>query len=172
MSEPGPEGRVGRRRFLGAIPLVAVAAALAAQAFAALRALVPNVLYEKPRRAKLGPPEAFADGTTYLEEQNVFLVKEGSTFQAISAVCTHLGCTVKLARLKAPKTVVREGKTVEERQEFHCPCHGSLYHGDGVNYAGPAPRPLDRFEVSRAPEDGQVIVDLGKKAGLEDRFTI
>jgi len=172
MSEPGPDGELGRRRFLGKIPLVALAAALAAQAAAALRALVPNVLYEKPRRAKLGQPEMFADGTTYLEEQNVFLLKEGNTFQAISAVCTHLGCTVKLVRLNPAQPIERGGKTLEERQEFHCPCHGSRYRGDGVNYEGPAPRPLERFEVSRAPEDGQVVVDLGKVVGLEDRFTV
>ena len=176
MSEPAKGGPVERRRFLGVFTALAgvglAALALGAQALAALRALVPNVLYEKPRRAKLGAPEAFADGITYLEDQNIFLVKEGSTFQAMSAVCTHLGCTVKLARFNPPRTVQRDGKTVEERQEFHCPCHGSRYHGDGVNYAGPAPRPLDRFQVSRAPEDGQLVVDLGRKAGLEDRFTV
>ncbi len=172
MIASGNHAKVGRRDLLGIAALTAAIAGLAAQAAAALRALIPNVLYEPARRAKLGPPEGFADGTTYLEEQNIFLIKEGSTFQAVSGVCTHLGCTVKLVRLNEPKTIEHDGKRIEERQEFHCPCHGSRYYGDGFNYAGPAPRPLDRFHVSRAPEDGQLVVDLGRKAGPEDRFTV
>ncbi len=168
----GMDRRIGRRSFLGTASTAALCAGIAVEAGACLRALVPNVLYEKPRRAKVGAPESFADGTTYLEDQNVFLLKEGMTFQAISAVCTHLGCTVKLVRLAEPKTVEAGGKKLEERQEFHCPCHGSRYRGNGVNYEGPAPRPLDRFRVSRAPDDGQLVIDLGTKAGVEDRFTV
>jgi menaquinol-cytochrome c reductase iron-sulfur subunit len=51
---------------------------------------------------------------------------------------------------------------MQEVREFHCPCHGSKYYGDGTNYAGPAPRPLPRYRLEVAPEDGQLIVDASQ----------
>ena len=51
------------------------------------------------------------------------------------AVCTHLGCTPNW---------------LEAEQKFKCPCHGSGFYKDGINFEGPAPaaagalRDLDR----------------------------
>jgi cytochrome b6-f complex iron-sulfur subunit len=161
-----------RRGFLGKASFLTVVGAFLAQSFSYVRALVPNLLYERPQRAKIGAPDAFADGTTYLEEQNLFIVKEGSSFYAMSATCTHLGCTVKPVRLNEPKVIEEDGKRVTIRQEFHCPCHGSRFYGDGRNYAGPAPRPLDRYKLTRAPEDGRLVVDLGARVDQEYRLTV
>lgn len=166
------EETVSRRSFLGKASAITVVGAFFAQGFYYLRALVPNVLYEKPQRAKVGTPAAFAEGYTYLEDQNLFLVKEGNSYFAMSAACTHLGCTVKAVTLAQPKVVEDAGKKVEVRSEFHCPCHGSKFFGDGKNYAGPAPRPLDRFKITRAPEDGQLVVDMGSKVDSEYRLTV
>ena len=41
---------------------------------------------------------------------------------------------------------------------FKCPCHGSRYFRDAVNFFGPAPRPMDRIHVEVAP-DGKLFVD-------------
>jgi len=56
----------------------------------------------------------------------------GGVVEALSARCTHLGCTVHWA-------------PAENR--FKCPCHGSQFGADGSVLHGPAERPLDRLPV-------------------------
>ncbi|MGA8114493.1 MAG: Rieske (2Fe-2S) protein [Actinocatenispora sp.] len=64
---------------------------------------------------------------------------DDKTAVAFSAICTHMGCTVKPA-----------GK------ELHCPCHGSVYEAaTGKNIGGPAPKPLAKVPVHVA--DGHVV---------------
>src|SRR5205807_2438974 len=46
--------------------------------------------------------------------------------------------------------------------KFKCPCHGSGFYKTGVNFEGPAPRPLERLRITRA-EDGQLLIDKGVK---------
>ena len=67
-------------------------------------------------------------------------------------MCTHLGCT--------PRWLVAENK-------FKCPCHGSGFHKNGINFEGPAPRPLERFKITLA-EDGQLVVDKSVKLPLRE----
>lgn len=133
----------------------ALLASVTGTLFAFVRSLAPNVLYEQPQRFKAGDPREFADGATFLEDQRVFIFREGKSFHAISAVCAHLGCTVKMVS-----------------SEFHCPCHGSKYRSNGVNYAGPAPRPLAFYHLEVSPEDGQLVVDLGQEVDRSFRMNI
>jgi cytochrome b6-f complex iron-sulfur subunit len=65
---------------------------------------------------------------------------------AISTICTHLGCI--------PNWLSGD-------QKFKCPCHGSGYYKDGVNFEGPTPRPLERFAITK-DADGFVVVDQTK----------
>jgi cytochrome b6-f complex iron-sulfur subunit len=65
---------------------------------------------------------------------------------ALNTVCTHLGCI--------PNWLAGDLK-------FKCPCHGSGYYVNGVNFEGPTPRPLERFAVSR-DADGYVWVDKSR----------
>jgi cytochrome b6-f complex iron-sulfur subunit len=44
-------------------------------------------------------------------------------------------------------------------EQFKCPCHGAGYYISGINFEGPAPRPLERAEIEVSGEDGQIIVD-------------
>ncbi|SVA74020.1 uncharacterized protein METZ01_LOCUS126874, partial [marine metagenome] len=46
-------------------------------------------------------------------------------------------------------------------QKYKCPCHGSGFRKSGINFEGPAPRPLERFAISLAP-DGKILVDKTK----------
>jgi cytochrome b6-f complex iron-sulfur subunit len=71
-------------------------------------------------------------------------VRVSDGFVALYAKCTHLGCT--------PRWLEAENK-------FKCPCHGSGYYVSGINFEGPAPRPLERAEIGISAEDGQIIVD-------------
>lgn len=153
-----------RRGFMNKVGMVAVGATMGLPIAMSLRSLVPNMLYERPLRAKLGTPEQYTDGGTFLAQERIFIVRDGKTFHCISARCTHLGCTVQLAKL--------EGKPKGQDFEFRCPCHGSMYHADGVNYAGPAPKPLDYFKLELAADDGQLIVDMGQKVDRGWRFTV
>ncbi len=161
-----------RRGFLKYLGVGAVLAALGGQLYAMLRSLLPNVLYEPPQKFKVGTIDKFTDGGTFLEEKRLFIFRRQNTFHAVSASCTHLGCTVKMVKLNQPKKVTARGREIEEQNEFHCPCHGSKYYGDGTNYAGPAPRPLDYFKLEVSPDDGQLIVDMADKVGQDFRLTV
>ena len=74
-----------------------------------------------------------------------------SGFYALITICTHLGCT--------PNYLSAENK-------FKCPCHGSGFRPTGVNFEGPAPRPLERARVVLA-DDGQILVDKSRKFQYE-----
>ena len=167
-----PSGKSSRRSFLSKLGIGATLVAIAGQTFAFLRSLKPNVLYEEARRFKVGAPEQFGEGGKFLEDKRLFVFRQGKTFYAISASCTHLGCTVKMQKLNQSKKVKVRGREFEEQHEFHCPCHGSKYYGDGTNYAGPAPRPLDYFKLEVSPDDGQLIVDMSQRVGQDFRLTV
>jgi len=65
-----------------------------------------------------------------------------NTWTALTAVCTHLGCTVGYE---------------PSRQVIFCPCHGGTYNATtGANISGPPPKPLTEFKV--ATTNGQIVV--------------
>lgn len=161
-----------RREFFIKLGVGAGAAALVAQAGASLRSLVPNVSYDAPTTVKLGLPNEFPDGMKFLPDERLFVFREGNTFHAISAVCTHLGCTVRAEALPRPETINVEGLKLRATHKFLCPCHGSRYSGDGGNISGPAPKPLSWFHLSIAPDDGTLVVDLAQTVGRDFRLTI
>lgn len=161
-----------RREFLKRLGIGAGLAAVAGQAAASLRSLVPNVSYDAPTTVKLGPPAEFPDGMKFLPEQRLFVFRDKNTFHAISAVCTHLGCTVRAEALSRVETRRVGGAEFKLTHRFLCPCHGSRYEGDGTNVAGPAPRPLAWYELSVAADDGQLVVDLAKPVEHSFRLTV
>jgi cytochrome b6-f complex iron-sulfur subunit len=161
-----------RRDFLLKLGTGAGCAALAAQAGASLRSLVPNVSYDAPTTVKLGQPGDFPDGLKFLPDERLFVFREGNTFHAISAVCTHLGCTVRAEALAMPVSRTVEGAPLRMTHRFLCPCHGSAYSGDGGNVSGPAPKPLTWYHLSLAPDDGQLVVDLAREVGRDFRLTL
>jgi cytochrome b6-f complex iron-sulfur subunit len=161
-----------RRDFLLKLGTGAGVCALTAQAAASLRSLVPNVSYDAPTTVKLGPPSDFPDGLKFLPDERLLIFREGNTFHAISAVCTHLGCTVRAEALSNPQTLDTGGMPMRVTHRFLCPCHGSQYTGDGTNVAGPAPKPLAWFRLSVAGDDGQLVVDLADEVGHDFRLTV
>lgn len=156
-----PEG-ITRGAFLGQLTIGALALAGITPLAMSLRSVVPNVLYEPPKRVKVGPLERFTDGATFLPKQRVFVFRDKMTLYSISARCTHLGCTVQLAKMP----------NAEGGFEFHCPCHGSKFRADGNNFAGPAPGPLTYYKLAVAEDDNQLIVDMGDKADKGWRLTV
>jgi len=96
----------------------------------------------------------------------------GKRFKVMSAVCTHLGCTVRVeASLRADPS---DPDTRRATQVFQlaCPCHGSRYREDGSNISGPAPRPLPAYRLTLAPDDGQLVVDLDDEIAPDVELTV
>lgn len=121
---------------------------------ATLRFFFPNVLFEPPETFAAGLPGEYPLGEVngrWKKKYNVWLVHTDEGLYALSSVCTHLGCSVNW---------------LEEEGKFKCPCHGSGYYKDGVNFEGPAPRPLERFRIVMG-DDGRIIVDKSKKFLME-----
>jgi len=152
-TEPKPaSAAVDRRGFLSwlALAWVAFSAAMTAGLTAMARYLFPNVLFEPPSSFKAGAPDEYAVGTVderWKERFGVWIVRNEEGLFALSTTCTHLGCT--------PNWLSAEEK-------FKCPCHGSGFYKTGMNFEGPAPRPLERYRIVRA-DDGQVLVDKSRK---------
>ncbi len=122
------------------------------------RFMFPNVLTEPPTKFKVGFPDSYAPGQVeakYKAQFGVWVVRfeyEGeSQIYALKSVCTHLGCTPNW---------------LEGEQKFKCPCHGSGFYKDGINFEGPAPRPLERYAI-RLSDDGQLEVDKSTKFNEE-----
>lgn len=161
-----------RRDFLLKLGTGAGICAITVQAGASLRSLVPNVSYDAPTTVKLGPPAEFPEGLKFMPDERVLIFRERNTFHAISAVCTHLGCTVRAEPLPNPETVQSEGADLRITHRFLCPCHGSQYRGDGTNVAGPAPKPLAWYRLSVAPDDGQLVIDLADEVDRDFRLTL
>lgn len=137
-------GGLKRRDFLNEIAAGALGISGLGGAVVTLNYISPNVLFEPPARFRIGPPDDFpTNSVTFLREQQVFVVRTGDGFFAVSAVCTHLGC-------------ITEWKPDDDMIE--CPCHGSKYTRDGTKVAGPAPRSLPHFNIQLG-SDGQLVVD-------------
>jgi menaquinol-cytochrome c reductase iron-sulfur subunit len=168
----GKKDPTDRRDFLVKLGTGAGVVALATQGAASLRALVPNVSYDAPTTVKVGPPSDYPDGLKFLADERLFVFREGNTFHAVSAVCTHLGCTVRAEALSRPQTKTVGGQPLRMTHRFSCPCHGSKYEGDGINVAGPAPKPLAWFRLSLSPDDGQLVVDLADQVDRDFRLTV
>lgn len=172
MSETKQPRNTHRRDFLLRLGAGAGFVAITAQAGASLRSLVPNVTYDAPTTVKVGPPEEFPDGLKFLPDERLFVFRHGKTFHAISAVCTHLGCTVRAEALSRPAETAVDGQALRLTHRFMCPCHGSRYEGDGTNVSGPAPTPLAWYRLSISPDDGQLVVDLADEVDRGFRLTL
>ncbi len=172
MSDTTDPKQTDRRNFLLKLGTGAGIVAITAQTGASLRSLVPNITYDAPTTVKVGLPEEFPDGLKFLPDERVFVFRTGKTFHAISAVCTHLGCTVRAEALSRPEQTTVEGQPLRVTHRFSCPCHGSRYGGDGSNISGPAPTPLAWYRLSLASDDGQLVVDLADEVDHAFRLTL
>ena len=148
-----------RRAWMG-LAWGAFTAASAAALAATGRFMFPNVLNEPPQQFKAGFPTEYGPGVDerWKEKFGVWIVRtpddvvaRSSGFYALLVTCTHLGCT--------PNYLSAEAK-------FKCPCHGSGFRTTGINFEGPAPRPLERARIVLA-DDGQLLVDKARKFQFE-----
>jgi cytochrome b6-f complex iron-sulfur subunit len=153
--KPSPKAAAGKK---GELPLPAkqrrrfiwtsIGAFLAVGFLGFLRFFFPRTLFEPTTVFDIGYPSDFALGVDERFKQlaRIWVVREADRIFIIFARCTHLGCT--------PDWKPSENK-------FKCPCHGSGYTPEGINFEGPAPRPMDRAHVELDAQ-GQMIVDTSK----------
>jgi menaquinol-cytochrome c reductase iron-sulfur subunit len=139
----------GRRRFLAGLgvaagSLVAIAAGLPVIGYI----LEPAFRRMRRQWVPVGPVDRFTVGDTVLVslenpsatpsagvtgKTGAWVRRVGdANFTAFVLNCSHLGCPVSWEA--SPRL-------------FICPCHGSVYYADGTVAAGPARRPLERFQV-------------------------
>ena len=148
--------QINRKSFLSwlSIGWLAFAAATGGFFTAMIRFLFPNVLFEPPQSFKIGFPNDFEVGKvdlSFKKSHSVWIVRDEEKIIALSTVCTHLGCTLNW---------------LETDKKFKCLCHGSGFRASGVNFEGPAPRPLERYRIVLA-NDGQMLVDKTKNFKYE-----
>ena len=151
--------RLNRREFLNKAITVAgwgvICTSLGAGLYQGMRFLYPSVVFHPPSKYIIGQLNDFITdkrpdqyGVIFVDSRfkknhRFFVIREKGRVFALFARCTHLGCTVNW---------------FEDLNIFKCPCHGSEFHSNGVEFAGPAPRPLDRHHITLDSE-GNVIVD-------------
>jgi cytochrome b6-f complex iron-sulfur subunit len=88
--------------------------------------------------------QATQDEPILNQQGRFFLIHGPGAIAAAYVKCTHLGCTVPYTK---------------SENQFHCPCHGSLYDKNtALVIGGPAPRGLDLFNVSETAT-GSLVVD-------------
>lgn len=139
-----PGGEINRRDFLNEITLGALGVAGVGSVVVTYQYFSPNVLFEPSTTFRAGNPDLYpVHSVTFLQDQQVYIVRMPEGFYAVSAVCTHLGCVTQWK---------------PDAEMIACPCHGSKFKSDGTKLEGPAPRPLPHFSITLT-EDGELLVD-------------
>jgi len=125
-----------------------VVAFLGAWFIAFFRFFLPRSLFEPSSVFRIGYAADYGLGvdTKWQQQYRIWVDRTPDRLFIIYARCTHLGCT--------PDWKPSENK-------FKCPCHGSGYDTEGINFEGPAPRPMDRAHVELDPT-GQIVVDVSR----------
>ncbi|MGD9854080.1 MAG: Rieske 2Fe-2S domain-containing protein [Planctomycetaceae bacterium] len=129
---------------------VAMGAIAAVWGLATARFMMPNMIVEPPTKFKIGPASDYPPGSVsnkWKAARGIWVVNTDqydgrNLIYALASVCTHLGCTPNW---------------LDGEQKFKCPCHGSGFYITGINFEGPAPRPLERVGL-RMSEDGTLEV--------------
>ena len=143
-STPDPPVNKMRRRIVWA----SIAGFLTTCFLMFVRFFLPRSITEPSSTFKIGFPGDYALGvdTKWQQQYRIWVDKTSDRLFVVYARCTHLGCT--------PDWRASENK-------FKCPCHGSGYDSEAINFEGPAPRPMDRAEV-RLDAEGQIVVNTAK----------
>lgn len=156
-------GILSRRKLFSVLGFGSLFLALGGIVNGLLAFIFPRLNLEPSSKVAIGRPQDFQVGEMKLiDSAQVFVFFEpfedagGNQqvgMQAVSSICTHLGCSYKPFR---PENPADFGCPVYA----HCPCHGSVFCRDGKNVGGPAPRPLPFYRMELSP-DGRILVDKG-----------
>lgn len=144
--------KITRRRFLSRAALGCAIGAGGLALAGVIREIIPP-LTRTNKKFTIGNLYDYPVNTfTLLPKHKVFILRDHEGVRAMSAVCTHLGCTLKRAE-----------------DGFLCPCHGSKFDQKGKVLSGPAPSSLAFFRVDSAP-GGQLRVNMDQHVSYEEKF--
>ena len=149
-----------RRDFLRSGWKLAGAMLIGAGAYTGYEALRPLASGAGGAKITVGQISSFGtDTSTYVPAGRMYVVNANNYLFALSQKCPHLGCHVPFCASSG---------------RFECPCHGSIYDLAGEYIAGPAPRGMDRYDVTL--EGQNVVVDTsvlksGPARGLKNFLT-
>ena len=148
-SEGAKPGGVSRKRFIDWLLGTSVGGFLAAVAYPVARYIIPPELPESTVNSvtlAFSPDELASNSGRIFKFGNrpgIVVKTQSGELRAYSAICTHLDCTVQYR---------------EDVNHIWCACHNGHYDLNGVNIAGPPPRPLDRFDVNVRGD--QIVVSV------------
>lgn len=141
---------IHRRDFFSylAVGWIAFGAAIGGLLTLVFRFTYPNVSFDPPTDFVAGKPDEYEEGVDerWKNQFGVWIIKEEGKIVALSNICTHLGCIPNW---------------ISTARKFKCPCHGSGFYSSGINFEGPAPRPLERYKIS-LNDQGKLVVDKSK----------
>jgi Rieske Fe-S protein len=116
---------ITRRQFVGGLTMIGAAGAVSILISSPAACAAPSDMVE------IGKTSDFEQGetkrVTLPDGTSVYVTRDGDSFRALSAKCTHKGCDVLW---------------VPDRKIFQCPCHGGQFDASGNVIAGPPPAPL------------------------------
>src|SRR5260370_5311447 len=118
---------ITRRDFLKEVTLGALGIAGLGSIAVTYQYFSPNVLFEPATTFRAGNPDLYSvHSVTFLQDQQVYIVRMPEGFYAVSAFCTHLGCVTQWNA---------------DAEMLACPCHGRKFQADDETIEGPDPRP-------------------------------
>lgn len=162
---------MSRRTFLLLAGALGAAGATLFGGFESLKFLFPNTTAEAPLKFKVAVhPDAITVDRPFMDyAHRTGVIRDDAGYYAVELVCTHLGCTpnyvTNVTSGSGVADTVADARGVRKATEripngWACPCHGSRYFIDSTNFYGPAPRPMDWYDIQYAP-DGLFVVDRG-----------
>jgi Rieske Fe-S protein len=151
-ADQAPQPNTSRRRAIELFLGGGVLASLASFLYPVLRYFVPPAVID------LGGDEVVASKLGEMRPNSGKIFRFGSrpgllilnsdgTYRALSAICTHLGCTVQYR---------------PDLREIWCPCHNGIYNLNGGNVSGPPPRPLTVFDFHQRGDE--IVVSRKQEA--------
>jgi len=150
MTEKGPpQAPVTRKRFVDWLLGTSAGGFLAAVFYPVIRYIIPPELPESAVNSvtlAFPPTDMPANSGRIFKFGNkpgILVETPSGELRAFSAICTHLDCTVQYR---------------EDLGHIWCACHNGHYDLNGVNIAGPPPRPLDRYDVN--VRGNQIVVSV------------
>ncbi len=139
MPDEGQNAQQSRRRFVNWLLGTSFGGLVLSALYPVTRYLIPPAAAEASTNSvtlALGPGDLAPNSGQIFKFGNrpgIVLRTPGGELRAFSAVCTHLGCTVQYR---------------PDLSHIWCACHNGHFDLDGINVAGPPPRPLEPYTVN------------------------
>ncbi len=141
----------GRRRLLGFLVGSGVVASLVSFIYPILKFVLPPPIAEMDTDTVAAQADELAPGTAKVfrfgNRPAILIRLLNGNYRALSAICTHLNCTVQYRR---------------QERDIWCACHNGVYNLQGANVSGPPPRPLQEFPVHVRGKE--IVVSRGSRA--------